>query len=565
MVEWIEEYFKKWNEIHAAKVALRMWKMLPAEVQADLLIKVERAEDESMDKEIESLWKVDSPIATARIKWWLQNRNTPEYKKEAGLMFMIKKYGHLNSKELKGFSWKFFWYEAFWGKIWDKLFLDIKNEAEQKNQTFTEEYLMYIFIKKQCWDNWYNSIKRRSRLHKTFKSSWPNWVEEEVKTGQTDAGDERTAEARVAWGIWEAMWWTYSNAVWWFEEAINKWDSLEIMSEWFFTMLYSGAMYNIDQKTYNKIKWLWDTGWMPIIMTRFSSFKSDMELFNKTVLDLSMRIWDEYWDEFPNIKTEAKKIFNNAHNQSNTKEQERLQDANKFWKKYWTPLSRSLSMVHTWDNTYSKTDKILFLESNSNPNFKEYYNKTREFATEWTFKKDLMEDMVWEAWVGWMNTHQITKQYLKMSQWWALTEWKSGGMVWNNILNDIESVSSMDISIFQKRKYLKETLRDLFSWFLANHWPNLNALKWYNHPTGDIWYTLNSWNINMVDDFWSLAPKEVKDKNNIEVDKILNRVIDNILNWEKGNEYGLSNTWLEPNIDNTKKQAEEIINDDDLF
>jgi len=60
-----------------------MGKILPDELEADLLIKVERAEDESMEKEIEALGKVDSPIATARIKDWLLNKNTPEFKKEA--------------------------------------------------------------------------------------------------------------------------------------------------------------------------------------------------------------------------------------------------------------------------------------------------------------------------------------------------------------------------------------------------------------------------------------------------------------------------------------------------
>jgi hypothetical protein len=36
-----------------------------------------------MDKAIDSLSKVDSPIATKRIKKWLLNKDTPEYKKEA--------------------------------------------------------------------------------------------------------------------------------------------------------------------------------------------------------------------------------------------------------------------------------------------------------------------------------------------------------------------------------------------------------------------------------------------------------------------------------------------------
>ncbi|MDP2395773.1 MAG: hypothetical protein Q8S84_05790 [bacterium] len=56
---------------------------MPDEIKQDMLIKVERAESEQMDKELDSLSKVDSPIAVQRIEKWLLNKSTPEYKKEA--------------------------------------------------------------------------------------------------------------------------------------------------------------------------------------------------------------------------------------------------------------------------------------------------------------------------------------------------------------------------------------------------------------------------------------------------------------------------------------------------
>ena len=558
MVENIEEYMKKWNSIHSAQVALKFWKFLPKEVQEDLLIKVERTEDEWMDKEIESLGKVDSPIATGRIKDWLLNRNTPEYKKEAWLMFIIKKYGHLNSKELKWFSWKYLWYEAFWGKIWDELFLDIKNETEWKNQIFSEEYLMYVLIKKQCKPDWFNWMKRRSRLHKTFKSSWPNWIKEEVETGYNDASDERTADAMIEWWIWEMKWWTHSNAVWWFKKAIERWWSLEKMSEGFFTMLYSWVMYNIDPKTYvQHIKPLWDSEGMPIVMARFSSFKSDMELFNDTVLELSNRIWDEYSDEFPGIKKEALNLFNDAKNW-NWKEENRIVAAQKFWKKYGIPLSRSLNMVHSWNSEYSKTDKIIYLESENNPTFKKYYDSIRTFAWDWTFKKDFMEDAMWDAWVGWMNTNQITKQYLKINQWWALSEWKSSWMVWSNIANDINSIAKNDLTSSNKRKYLLRTLRDLVWWFISNHWwvKWSEFLKSYNLSSTNIWKSLNLWWLYVYDDFSDFAPEDVMDVNNVEINNKLNKVIDNILSgtW-KNTEWSFLNTWLE----SVRDEAEKIL------
>jgi hypothetical protein len=64
-----------------------------------LQAKVEAAESEEMDKALKQLGAVDSWIAVERIKKWLKNRSTSEAKKEAGLLFMLEKYGHLTSKK----------------------------------------------------------------------------------------------------------------------------------------------------------------------------------------------------------------------------------------------------------------------------------------------------------------------------------------------------------------------------------------------------------------------------------------------------------------------------------
>ena len=49
----IEETLKKWNDLHAAKSALAFWKFLPKELKEELQIKVEKAESESMDNELD--------------------------------------------------------------------------------------------------------------------------------------------------------------------------------------------------------------------------------------------------------------------------------------------------------------------------------------------------------------------------------------------------------------------------------------------------------------------------------------------------------------------------------
>jgi hypothetical protein len=69
-----------------------MGKFLPAELAAEMKIKVEAEEAESMSKAIENLKKVDSVDAANMINRWITNANTPEYKKEAGMMFMMENY-----------------------------------------------------------------------------------------------------------------------------------------------------------------------------------------------------------------------------------------------------------------------------------------------------------------------------------------------------------------------------------------------------------------------------------------------------------------------------------------
>jgi hypothetical protein len=416
---------------------------------------------------------------------------------------------------------------------------------------------MYVFIKKQCKDNWYAWIKRRSRLHKAFKGTWPPWVEDEMKTGHVDASDERTPRAMVDGWIGEMMGWTTSNAVWWFQKAIERGWTLEEMSEGFFTLLYSGAIYNVDQKTYLKIKWLWDWEGMPMIMARFSSYKSDMQLFNSTVFELSKRIWDEYPDEFPGIKEEAEKLFDDAK-WNVWSDVSRIKRAQAFWKKYWTPLARALNMAHTWDTSYSKTDKVIYLESETNPIFKKYYDSTRKFAIEWTFKKELMEDAMWYTWVTWLNTNHVTKQFLKMDVWGSMKEWPAAVLVWKNISKDIKSVPSMDLDINTKKRYLLKALRDITSWFIANHWWREDALKAYNNNTSDIWQDLNSWGINIYDDLWEFSPWQIEDESNGVINEILNKVVNNILSWAS-NDSERYRSWFEKAKSETKNDTEEVL------
>lgn len=537
LLDSITETLKKWNDLKAARAALAMWKFLPEELRAELQIKVEREEADSMDKALDWLWKVDSPIAVGRIKDWLQDKNTPEYKKEAWLMFMLSKYWHLCAKwALYEYRGKFFWYEAFGWKIWDELYKEIKKEALDWWITFSEEYLLHMLLKKQCKSEPYNGIKRRSRLHKEYEWKWAAGINEEFEKWYKDAGKKRKADAMVKWGMDEATWWTTSNAIWWFKKAVERWWTLEDMSEGFFCLLYSGAIYNLDQKTFLQIKWLWDGEGMPIVMTRFCSTIPEMKIFNNTVLELSKEIQKAYWNKFPKIAQRAESLFNDAHSWK-WDEKDRLKRAQEFWKDYGKVLSRALNMSNTDDITYSKTDKIVFLKKEENLILWEYYKQIRNKTTEGNiFKKDFMDDACWDAWVSWLNVWKIVSKYFSKNPGWWFHEKEVAPKMWLEISNDIkktkDKIFSDDPILDEKYKktYLRQILRELVSSIIDLSWSRPEVLDSYNLLTTETWIDFNDWWLNLKD-FSKLSPWLILD--DWKWDKILDKVVDNILSWRK--------------------------------
>lgn len=530
----IEESLKKWNDLKAANFALSIWWFLPEELRADLKIKVESEEAESMEKALKWLWSVDSPDAVNRIKWWLSNRDTPEYKKEAGLIFMLSKYGHLTAKwALYEYRWKYLWYEALGWKVWDDFFNEVKNESLSASITFSEEYLVHKLLKKQCWESPFKWHKRRSRLHKEYENKWSSWISDEVEKWYKDASAKRKSSQMIYWWHDEAKWGTTSNAIWWYKKAIERGWELEEMNEWFFCLLYSGAAFDLDQKTYLNARSLWQSG-MPIITTRFFSTVPEMKLFNDTVLRLSSIIWEQYPDKFPNIYSDAKEIHEMVENKK-WKEKDRLGMTINFWKKYWKVLSNSLYMKHIWDSEFSKTDKTVLLRKDNDPILQEYFNKVREFTWEDAFKKDFMDDACWDAWVSWLDTKKMVVQYLYMDTGGWYRDKNMWPKMWNWISNDIKSTFSKTFSdnpnedLLLKRKYLRIIFRDLLSGILEVWWFRKDMLMSYNNSSSDIWQDLNSWWVVLQDYMWH-SPSNVLAW---EADNLIDNAIDNILSWRK--------------------------------
>ncbi|NVP17486.1 hypothetical protein HUU51_02090 [Candidatus Gracilibacteria bacterium] len=551
----IEDTLKRGNDLKAARFALSMGGFLPEELRAELQIKVEREEAESMDKALDGLSKVDSPIAVNRIKGWLLNKNTPEYKKEAGLMFMLSKYGHLTAKgPLYEFRGKYIWYEAFGGKFGDPLYLDVKKECEESEITFSEEYLMHRLLKKQCFTN-YNGIKRRSRLHKEFEGKWGGGIKDEVEKGYSDASKKRKASDMVKGGMDEASGGTTSNAIGWFKKAVERGGSIEDMSEGFFCLLYSGACYELDQKTYLNIRDLWGSG-MPIMMTKFFSTVPEMNLFNDTILELSKEIGKAYPNKFPNIVKEAQDIYDSAKSKKGS-EKERLLKTQKFWKNYGKPLSRSLNMLHTDKGEYSKTDKVLFLKKDENPILGAMYSKIRIISGEGgTFKEDYMGDSCGAEGLSGLDVYRIVIKYLAKNTGGGFVSKDTGPVMWQKITEDLKSTNSKVFSddanedLKLKKIYLTQTLREIVSGIIELHGGNEPVLLAFNNLTTETGIDFRNWGLN-ISDFKEFSPSRIL-KGDSD-DKLMNAV-DNILGGR--DEFAKSSNKIESVFDTIKSSID---------
>ena len=565
--ESLTESLTKWSELEAARFALKMWKLLPDELQQELFIKVEQKEAESMDKELEGLKKIDSIDAIKRIEKWLLDSTTPEYKKEAATLFMVEWYGHLTTKLwwkngekwLYQYRWKFLFYEALGGRINDELYTKLKNDLENdddsaQRQVFSEEILVQELLKQQCWGRHYSGIKRRTRIHKEYKGKWLNGIEEDLEKGKKEAAWKRTGRAVVDEAMGELFWGTMNNAFGRAEIAGKKWWDLMTMMQLSFCVMFSGACFNIPEESYKKIKDLWSEG-QPVISHRFMSSIPEMKLFNKTVLELSKDIADpkNYGSRYPNIYTDALEIQKDVANW--VKEVDILKKTQKFWMQYGDILSKALNFSMESSNETSKTDTIIKRKKNENSVYSEYYKKANSFVDEPTaFKEDYVSDWGQDVGIYGLNTYKISKKYFEISNGWGFRKSGAEG-VWNKMQDDINATpdkilewwETLDSGINREaqRNYIATQLEEIVAGLVAAQGWNPGYLKSANENTSPIWSQFNKWWLHVINDFWDFNAKEIKKGANRA--KAL-EVADRIIAWNTAD----SSMWSIPDEFNSK-------------
>jgi len=565
-IDAVENYLKEWQDELSARFANSLW--LPEELKSDLVSREEAAKKKRMDDYIQKLKNVDSGPATKMIEWWLLNKDAPQYQKEAWLMFMMEKYWVLYAKFwLYKHKWNFLWYQSLGWKIWDPLFQEVKAEAKKANQTFTEEELIFRLLIKQCRWNWHNWIKRASRLHKDFKNLRSSWKEEENKSWKQDAWDISNGNDVASFIMWELTWWTYANAIWWFESFIDSWTwTMEEMNKIPFVMLFSWSAYSMEAASRKVISELPYAGKVIPILGLMRN-ESGIDVATDLILELSKKIQEKKWWKYPWIWDEAQKIFDNMKSTS-VKEVDKIKQCEKFYDKYSSVLTQALYWLNNaWKSEDTYISNMIFLEKDDrvdenwnelkwNSIFKKYSNEMSWLDSWYKYTKDYMEDALMNKWMSWFSPYKLMKHALAVNSWGSYVNSKWWPAIIQEMLGQIIFYSqSKDLSTFNKRKLIIKNLKWIIWAALELSIDSLSRSRQLDPFFNKLWINLDELK-NMNLERWKLNAYK---KWTSEYD-YLNNLTDNLIWWTVvGSNSDTEKIDISDILSWTKEQADNVI------
>lgn len=553
---WFDEFknhLKWWNEEHAAKVALATWgRFLPMEVKMELTARVEKAEAWHMEEYVKRLETMDSWQAVKLINQRLKYSNTEEYKKEAWMIFMLKKYGSLyNKSPLNEKKWQFLWFKAMTWNRWDvtkhELYKKVKWDCEREKRNFTEEELVWKLMKVQCSEHWYMWKHRRSRLHKEVEKLKKAWLNDEFEDGLKKAWETRNPDEQLSKGISEFEAWSPWNWVWRLQWLIDRWTSMENYNQIPFMLICSWNWKTYSDFLSNKIKWLIDSK-RPVLLWRYMSYPADMDLAKEAIRVLAHKI--QWYDSvlYPDIATKIEELYKYTDSTDpNITEWMKIKECNKFyktinkktWKTYWDILTRAMYGLADWNNKDWDDINCLIVANKDKPwsdnlVLQSFYDKMIGFSFSNDYSSDdYMSDSFLKVWTStfWPN---VVKTVLKQESWGWFRMVKSWPKMAEEIKWEIDAIKKRKYKDEEYRKlWLKHYLKIIFAWILEGHQTKLDAatamFKWvwalkFFHENR--WINFNKFvelQLNQNDIMWW----------NEKSEKLFDNFVDNILNDKK--------------------------------
>jgi len=536
-IEQITNILNEGDDDKANQFALKFFgPLLWKDGKTDMMSRVEQTQKKSMEEFIWRLKDINSKPATQLIKNWLKDPRTPEYKKEAGMFYMLEKYGALNAKEMYEYQGQSYWYQKMWGIIGDSVWMRVHEKNDKLWLNTTEEELVYNLMSEQVKEWGYNGVKRRSKLAKELKKFRGQWKEEEWAVGLKDGSNERDVVERIDGWLSEMSSWNYPNSFWWLESVTNKWGSMKEMNMIPFVMMYSGMAYNFEKDILDKAKNFPSQSRM-LMMMRFMSYSWDIDIVNQTIKRISERLEEKNPQKYAWISAQAQSIFKNQKNNLKP-EWEKQDETIAFYKKWGWDITDILYMLNTWE-TEDIHNKMIFLEKDDDPIFKKYYNKLEGFMWQdpsFTENK-LYEDPMAAKGTSGLSIKKASGLF-NMRTGWVLSHWDASNMMWTDeIVPEMVAVTKrkydsdpMKNKEIQK-KILEKNLRDFLTAIMGMH-AEIRTLAAFNSPT---------WKFSKLNDWWVYFDQLVNAWANSEsidawentwiIDRFVNQIIDHENGW----------------------------------
>ncbi len=495
---WFDEFknhLKWWNDEHAAKVALATWwRFLPIEVRTELKARVETAEKKHMDEAVSRLGSVDTPDAIRLVYKRLNFSNTEEYKKEAAMVFMLQKYWNLYNKNypdhspLNSRKWEFLWFKALsWyrGDVTKHpLYIEIKQKCETpddnwRTRNFTEEELVWNLMKRQCREEWYYWVHRRSRLHKEVEKLKKDWIQAELADWEKKWKETRNPKDQLEKWIDEIKAWSPANAVWRWKKLVDRWDGMTKLNEIPFILINSWIINSLPDDLTNSIKDIVEE-WRLVFLARFMSYPKDTKLAMETLRVLSHKIQNKKWNIYPDIWVGWQKLYDNITS-TTLSEQDRIKACIEFynkkwtnWKTYWDALTRAMYMSADWETWEDgELNSILLVEKEKpwadNNILKDYYNTQKAYLGTAKVLEDYMSDSFAQSWVSAIWPKVVWEALRQWTSWWFQNRNSWPHMV-EEIKTAIKAIKTRHYTDEQDRKdYLKYYLKNIFAWLIEAH------------------------------------------------------------------------------------------------
>ena len=570
IMDSIENKLKEWNEEMAAKWADKI--PLPEDLKADMKTRIEQAQKKRWDEFFDRLKTVDSAVAIKMIKKIIEDKNSPEAKREWCLLFMAKQYGNLyTKKQLFENQGRFLWYTSFWWTIWDKMYREVEANSKKDGTNFTEHELMISLLWAQCKGN-PPKPKRRSKLHKEYKAMMGDGKTWEQEKWAKDASDKRTFEGRLYWVALDELGdWGHNNAIWAITELIWKGDDgrMDRLETLPFVMMMSGIAYDFDSDIQQNIrKPLWDG--VPMMSLWNMSTKGWIDLYNNTVVEISKRLEKDNPSRYNWMTRAAENIVIDSKKKT-TAPRERMEAALEFYDEYSDILSRTMNMTASRrTDSEAKYESLLYLEAqkpDGNATLKAYYENyagTRNAFFNAEKADDFMEDAyqsktwAWNGWITWMAPEEVFKAWF---QWrpgkiYALKSWE---MLQNEFISQLKAYSQTEFEwgASDRDVMMKTYIKSFLYWFLINHETSKDKGIWIYPGLKFLW--LVQWSLDKVT-YWDFK------SGSENVSKVSEDLVDDCLNhvlWNSTNKFesGFDINNVGGFVDGIKNQTNKVINE----